>query len=34
MGDEVIETILEWMTQQEEHELQTGLWHTGVKNKL
>ncbi|EJF63394.1 ectomycorrhiza-regulated esterase [Dichomitus squalens] len=34
MPDEVNDTILEWMAQQERNELTTGLWHTGLRNKL
>lgn len=34
MSEEVIDTTLEWMAQQERHELTTGVWQTGWKNKL
>ncbi|RPD62398.1 ectomycorrhiza-regulated esterase [Lentinus tigrinus ALCF2SS1-7] len=34
MPEEVVETVLEWMLQQERGELVTGVWHTGVKGKL
>ncbi|KAI0712203.1 ectomycorrhiza-regulated esterase [Earliella scabrosa] len=34
MPEEVVETVLEWMIQQEQGELTTGVWHTGVKGKL
>ena len=32
--EEVNDTVLEWMAQQERNELTTGLWHTGLRNKL
>ncbi|KAI0754927.1 ectomycorrhiza-regulated esterase [Daedaleopsis nitida] len=34
MSEEVIESVLEWMAQQEKNELTTGVWRTGVKGKL
>ncbi|PIL22565.1 hypothetical protein GSI_15254 [Ganoderma sinense ZZ0214-1] len=34
MPEEVVDTVIEWMAQQERNELITGLWQTGLKNKL
>ncbi|KAI0354928.1 ectomycorrhiza-regulated esterase [Trametes cingulata] len=34
MPEEVVDTVLEWLQQQERNELKTGVWHTGVKGKL
>lgn len=34
MSDFVIDTILEWWTQLEHGQLQTGIWNTGVRGKL
>ncbi|KAI1789589.1 ectomycorrhiza-regulated esterase [Ganoderma leucocontextum] len=34
MPEEVVDTVLEWMSQQERNELTTGVWQTGLKNKL
>ncbi|KAI0372117.1 alpha/beta-hydrolase [Pilatotrama ljubarskyi] len=32
MPEEVVDTVLEWLQQQERKELKTGVWHTGVKD--
>ncbi|KAH9950554.1 ectomycorrhiza-regulated esterase [Amylocystis lapponica] len=34
LADEVVATILEWWHKLERKELQTGLWHTGLRGKL
>nr|VWP01728.1 CBFD_NFYB_HMF domain-containing protein [Ganoderma boninense] len=34
MPEEVVDTVVEWMAQQERNELITGVWQTGLKNKL
>lgn len=32
--EEVVDTVLEWIQQQDRKELKTGVWHTGIKGKL
>ncbi|KAH9891612.1 ectomycorrhiza-regulated esterase [Cubamyces lactineus] len=32
MPEEVVEPVLEWLSQRERGELKTGVWHTGVKD--
>ena len=34
MPEEVVEPVLEWLSQQERGELKTGVWHTGVKGTI